>query len=322
MSIAITTSEFNDKKIYWPDNKKFAFTIFDDTDGANLNDNQLVYDFLNELGFKTTKSVWVKKSSGITKKKYPGITCEDSSYLNWLLELKEKGFEIGYHNTTHQSSNRQEIERGLKKFKELFGQASIVMANHSTNKENIYWGSLRLSQSRKIIYNILTLFKKNKYYEGHNESSPYFWGDLCEENISYVRNFVFSDINTLKYCPYMPYQDLTKPFVKYWFSSSDGNNVKKFNNCTSDQNQDRLEKEGGACIMYTHFSDGFCKNGKLCEKFKNQMNRLSKKDGWFVPTGTLLDFLKKKNALQTINNKQRTSLEWKWLFDKLVSTLK
>ena len=60
MSFAITTNIIN-KNINWPDNKKFAFTIFDDTDGSNLNDNRLVYDYLNELGFKTTKSVWMQK---------------------------------------------------------------------------------------------------------------------------------------------------------------------------------------------------------------------------------------------------------------------
>ena len=46
-------------KILWPNNKRFAFTIFDDTDRANLKDNQLVYQCLNELNFKTTKSVWM-----------------------------------------------------------------------------------------------------------------------------------------------------------------------------------------------------------------------------------------------------------------------
>jgi len=192
------------------------------------------------------------------------------------------------------------------------------MANHSVNQENIYWGSDRLSGSRRLIYNILTLFKKNKFYKGHDESSPYFWGDLCKQYITYVRNFTFSDINTLKCCPYMPYQDNTKPFVNYWFASSDGNNVDVFTKCISDKNQDRLEEEGGACIMYTHFADGFCQNGELSEKFKKQMKRLSNKNGWFVPASTLLDFLKKENKTHIINKRQRTALEWKWLFDKLI----
>ena len=66
-------------KISWPDNKNFAFTIFDDTDRANLKDNQLVYQFLKELNFKTTKSVWIAK--GNKKHKDGGITCDDEMYL-------------------------------------------------------------------------------------------------------------------------------------------------------------------------------------------------------------------------------------------------
>ena len=70
--------------------------------------------------------------------------------------------------------------------------------------------------------------------------------------------------------------------------------------------------------MYTHFADGFCQNGKLSEEFKEQMKRLNSKNGWFVPVSTLLDFLKKENETQIINHEQRTALEWKWLFDKLI----
>ena len=79
-------------KILWPNNKQFAFTIFDDTDRANLNDNQLVYQFLDELNFKTTKSVWVKE--GNEPHEGHGITCDDEKYLKWLLELKNKGWVL------------------------------------------------------------------------------------------------------------------------------------------------------------------------------------------------------------------------------------
>ena len=92
----------------------------------------------------------------------------------------------------------------------------------------------------------------------------------------------------------MPYKDNAKPYVNYWFASSEGNNSKKFNRCISNENQDRLEEEGGACIMYTHFASGFCQNGKLSEQFKKQMERLSQKNGWFVPAFTLLEYLRKK----------------------------
>ena len=48
------------------------------------------------------------------------------------------------------------------------------------------------------------------------------------------------------------------------------------------------------------------------------MERLSNKNGWFVPVSVLLEFLKKENKKHIISLKQRTELEWKWLFDKLV----
>ena len=305
-----------EKKKIWPNNKKFAFTVFDDTDRANLQDCQIIYDYLDKLSFKTTKSVWVGRDKEI--KSDAGITCNDESYLIWLKEIQKKGFEIGYHNTTFNSSKRLEINNGLKKFVQLFGHSPRAMANHSNNRENIYWGSDRLSGLRKIIYNIITRFKKNNYYKGQDNSSSHFWGDFCKENITYVRNFVFSDINTLKKCPTMPYKDINKPLVNYWFASSEGNNSKAFINCISNKNQDRLEEEGGACIMYTHFADGFCKNGKLSEEFKKQMLRLSKKDGWFVPVSTLLDFLKEKNKNEFINSYEKANLEWKWLLDKIL----
>lgn len=47
--------------IPWPDGKRFAFTIFDDTDHQTLENVPPVYDFLSDLGLRTTKSVWPLK---------------------------------------------------------------------------------------------------------------------------------------------------------------------------------------------------------------------------------------------------------------------
>ena len=80
------------KKIVWPNNKKFAFTIFDDTDRSNLEDSRLIYQYLNKLGFKTTRSVWIKQ--GNKGNNTEGVTCDEKSYLDWLLEIKNKGFDV------------------------------------------------------------------------------------------------------------------------------------------------------------------------------------------------------------------------------------
>ena len=45
-------------RITWPDNKRFAFTVFDDPDSQTLEASQAVYGFLRDRGFRTTKGVW------------------------------------------------------------------------------------------------------------------------------------------------------------------------------------------------------------------------------------------------------------------------
>ena len=41
--------------INWPENKKFAFTIVDDTDCTTLENGPLIYDFLKKLRIKNNK---------------------------------------------------------------------------------------------------------------------------------------------------------------------------------------------------------------------------------------------------------------------------
>lgn len=115
----------------------------------------------------------------------------------------------------------------------------------------------------------------------------------------------------------MPYHDLKKPFVNYWFASSNGPDVETFNNCITEINQDRLEEENGACVMYTHFGKDFYKNRNVNSRFKFLMKRLSRKNGWFVPVSTLLDYLLEVKGQYTISNRERKRLERKWLFQQM-----
>ncbi|MBW7897483.1 hypothetical protein B188_23060 [Candidatus Brocadiaceae bacterium B188] len=299
-------------KITWPEGKGFAFTIFDDTDLATLENVREVYSFLADHGFRTTKSVWPIR--GAEEPRIGGATCEDKEYLTWIYHLKDRGFEIGYHSATFHSSSRSETIRGVEKFKELFGNQPKCTAFHHDNQENVYWGEYRLSGLNRFVYNVVSRGKYKNLFRGHREGDEYFWGDICKENITYVRNFVFTGINTLKACPMMPYYDPQRPFVNYWFASSDGPDVETFNDCITEINQDRLEEENGACIMYTHFGKDFYKDGNINSQFKFLMKRLRRKNGWFVPVSTLLDYLLKVNGKHTISDRERKGLERKWLF--------
>ena len=190
------------------------------------------------------------------------------------------------------------------------------MANHVC-KEGIYWGNYRLSGLRELMYNLLTRYRNKGCFRGHIPGDEYFWGDVCKERIKYVRNFVYIGINTLNACSIMPYHDPQRPYVNYWFASSEGANVESFSDCITERNQDRLEKEGGACIMYTHFASGFQEGTRVNPRFESLMERLSKKNGWFVPVSTLLDYLLQKNGHHDITGRERRRLERKWLLHKV-----
>jgi len=303
--------------IAWPGGKEFAFTIFDDPDLDSLDNVSTIYPFLNDLGFRTTKAIWPIR--GDRSPKIGGITCDDEQYLGWILKLKDVGFEIALHNATYHTSTREETIQGLETFYRLFGHYPYCLANHSGCQESIYWESARLSGMQRLVYNTLRLklSGRNDNSQGHIEASSLFWGDLCKQKIRYVRNFVFGDINTLKACPAMPYHDPDRPYVNYWFSASEGPNVDSFNAMIAEENQERLVREGGACIMYTHLASGFVSNGKINGPFKVLMEKLSKRNGWFVPVHTLLDYILSMRGEQNCTRQQINALERKWLWYKV-----
>lgn len=301
-------------RIEWPKGRKFAFTVFDDPDGQAFETTQLVYSFLGELGFRTTIGVWPldirrEPNSG-------GETCANPDYRAFLQHLQTIGFEIGFHNAAPHSTTREETVESLRLFQEYFGKPPAVMANHY-NADAIYWGPARLTAWRRVLYNLITLGRSRDKWFGHVETHPSFWGDLCRDQIRYCRNFVYSGIDTLQKNPWMPYFDPIRPYVRGWYSASEGHDAPAFLKTLRDAHQDRLEKEGGACIMYTHFGHAYVKDGKLIPEFRRTMERLAGKNGWFVPVSEILDFLARSKGLTVLDDGLRRRLEIRWLWEKL-----
>lgn len=303
------------KSVSWPEGKSFAFTIFDDPDGQTLAVSQLVYGFLSDLGLRTTIAVWP-----LGPRRAPnsgGETCANPPYLRYIRQRQEDGFEIAFHNATLHTSTRQETQEGLDLFRDYFGHNPASMANHY-NGEAIYWGPERLSGIRRALYMLVTRRTTVAQHVGHVEGHPYFWGDLCRERILYCRNFTFSDINTLGVCPWMPYHDPQRPWINRWFAGTQGAQGPAFFCTVKEVNQDRLEAEGGACILYTHFGHGFVdQKGKLKSDFVRLMRRLSRKNGWFVPSHIILDHLAAERGIFSMNDPVRSSIEWRWLAEKI-----
>ncbi len=300
----------------FPQNKHFAFSIFDDTDHSTLGNTERVYGLLSEIGLRTTKSAW---SLPATDGREHGSSLADRPYLAFVRELQSRGFEIGLHNVRSHPSTREVTQKGIEVFRDLIGNDPHTFSNHDNNRENIYWGALRLpTMPAQLAYRCATAFIRRNYWEGHIEGSPFFWGDICRQYVKYVRNFAFDEINLDKVNPSMPYHEPNKPFVNMWFSSSNGGEVESFCRILSEKNQDRLEEEGGVCIVYTHFAYGFHENGGLHKRFETLIRRMAGKNGWFVPVGTLLDHLRKeRNGDDNIDPTELVTMGRRWLFERL-----
>lgn len=301
----------------FPEGKKFAFTIIDDTDNATFENIGEVYDFFERLGLRTTKTVWVLPTNDTTEWANRGECLSDSVYREFILNLRDKGFEIALHGVRGGNSTRPEIIAALEEYREIIGTYPNIHINHAHNRDNLYWGSDKLSNPL-----FQTLYQKlfAKYdFTGHDPESENFWGDIAQEHINYVVNYSFFDINVLKVNPSMPYRDPDKPYVNEWFHTADGGSLASFNELISKENVDRLEAEGGVCLVYTHLAREFYLNGSLDSTFQSQMTYLAAKDGWFVPASQILEFLDERHkSRRTLSYREKVRLDLIWLYEKIM----
>ena len=275
------------REIKWPDGHDFAFTVVDDTDGATVGNTKPVYDYLIAHGILTTKTCWVYPPRD---KIYTGQSLQDKDYLDFLLYLKENGVELGFHNAGSGGFLREETLQALEEYKEKLGDYPTLHINHSNNVENLYWGAERFSPLVRAIYK---LRKSGVKSLGTDPKSPYFWGDFAKAHFRFIRNRTFNEINTLKADPHLVYRETGKEsYSNYWFSSSDGMRLSAFLKLLTKDKIDRLIREHGCCIVYTHFAYDFVDDaGNLNPAFKEIIDYVSSKNGWFVPASTLLNYV-------------------------------
>ncbi len=314
VGLAVVTPAYNPPP--FPDGKKFAFTICDDTDESTLEEIRPVYDFLDSLGLHTTKTVWVLPTNAPEFGANFGETLRDTAYARYILELRDRGFEIASHGTRGGNATRDEILSAMEEFRDLIGYYPRIHINHFRNKDDLYWGKDRLTIG--LFRAIYEQIKPDDNYFGHRPDSDYFWGDFVSEHVSYVVGFSFRETNILKANPMIPYFDPQKSYVKRWFSTSDGGDRERFNSLLSRENLDRLEREGGACIVYTHFAKDFVIDGRLNSATRERLQDVASRDGWFVPASELLDYLRDQQPPDnSLDWKGKLYLELKWFREKI-----
>jgi hypothetical protein len=305
----------SDAPLNFPGGKRFAFTVIDDTDVATLENVRPVYRLLESLGMRTTKTVWPVACPEGSKNFSSSETLEDPDYRDFVIDLQRRGFEITWHCATMETSTRERTIAALERFRATFGAYPRVHANHAENRENIYWGRNRIDQP--LIKTLMGSMSHEPadYYLGHDPQTPYWWGDLCSQHFSYVRNLTFDRLNLASINPSMPYRDPSRQHAQLWFSASDAEDVAEFTHLLRTEQQDKLEREGGFCIVATHFGKRFVENSEVDKLAEARLRELAGRPGWFVPVGELLDFLAGRKSSHGLPRSEWRAMQWRWAWD-------
>jgi hypothetical protein len=299
----------------FPGDRRFAFTILDDTDVATVANVKPVYDLLAELGLRATKTVWPCACPEGAGDFAGSETLEDPHYLDFCRELQARGFELTWHGATMQSSLRERTIAALERFRDAFGFYPHIHVNHANNLENVYWGAARFDDP--MVRFLVGRSPEVPIFRGHEPRSAHWWGDLCARHMLYGRNLTFDELNLRRINPTMPYRDPRRPLVRFWFSAADADNVDDFVALLAPERQARLEQEGGWCIVATHFGKGFVRDGRVDPRVEALLRQMARRDGWFPNVGELLDRLRQVNGERELPRREWIRMQWRWVGDLL-----
>jgi hypothetical protein len=308
--------------VTFPGGKQFAFSIFDDTDVATLESIRPIYELLERLGFRTTKSVWPLPYQG--ESFYEGSdTLDDPEYAQYMRYLQDREFEIAFHGARMESSERAQIEASFEVFRQNFGRYPTAYAAHAHNCDNLYWGRDRFRfRIWRWLYSALAS-RSEQPAEGHRAGSRYYWADIAEQHLRYVRSFTYDELNLWNITAAIPYRTADTPGVRAFFPSAFADNVEELVELLSPPRLARLEREGGVAIVGTHFGKGFVRDGRVHSGLADTLTRLAQRPGWFPPVTTLLDHLvSAQGGVPLLGGYQLFRLEALWFWHSLRGRLK
>lgn len=306
-------------QVSFPEGKRFAFTILDDTDDTTVANGRPIYALLERLGFRTTKTVWALNSPPELQGPYfAAETLERAEYLAWVHELARAGFEIAFHNASMGSSLREQTLRALEIIGREFPGMPRLHCNHGQNRENIYWGAERYGTAEiALAYRAAARLRGSPRYEGHRPNSAYYWSDIAAERIAFVRRFAFARLNCAEIKPGGLYFDPAKPDIPLWFNTADAPDAKAFLRLVTRTAIDDLAARGGWCILSTHLGKGFVKGGEVDAKVRDILEYTASLPGWFVPASDLLDHLHQRQGHSVLGPLSRRAMEYDHVLDRL-----
>lgn len=309
------------KVLRWPVPYRCAFAITDDPDQSTTERVRVIYEFCLSLGIRPTRGTWVldpRRTCGLEHRLPPdaGVSLEDPEYRALSLELASRGVEFGLHGVTSGDNLRAEVQEGLDRFRECFGYDPRVLCFHKHNAENLHWGeAFFVSRLARRIVRFLVPTGHERY-EGSDENSPYFCGDLVRDRVKYVRLFRTLSLDVLSKNPSMPFHLVDRPYVSRWFSAV-AQDLVACRRITR-RSLDRLARRDGLLLLYAHMAEHFVDSrDEVVPEVRTAFTLIAKrKDVWLASVGEVLDrCLAMKNLLvvrtrcgAVISNPTRISL--------------
>lgn len=299
--------------VFIPAEFDFAFLVVDDTDCARLPEIAEVYDVLYKNGLKTNKTIWVYPPRD--EPKNFGDTLSDPNYLEWVKTLQNRGFEIGLHNVGSGSFNRDEILNGLELFKNTLGSYPEIHVNHSYNPDNIYSGEERFGRVFSAI--LKRLYPNYKGFQGNQPGSKHFWGDVHKKHIRFSRNVELPGLDIGKYVSQVPFlYKNKKEYSNYWYPVTFAPNPWMWNKMVNPKSIEKLKRNRGAAIVYTHFGYYHMEHGSIDPNFVKSVDYLGNQNGWYVTLSEFMDY-----QLKHINQEKLELSELKEFYLDFISLL-
>ena len=300
----------------FPHGKAFAFSVIDDTDVATTENVTPIYRLFEQLGMRTTKTVWSVGCPEGSECFGMSQTLDDEPYRAFIADLRGRGFEIASHGATMESSPRNRTLEGLERFRMTVGEYPGIHINHSNNRENLYWGLERVDEP--LLKRLCALTGTHgDSFGGHVAGSPFWWGDRCRQHVRYSRNLTFDVVNLDRINPSMPYADPARPLVPFWFSASDAEGADEFVRLLTPRRIRELAREGGVCIVATHLGKGYERNGVVPAAVRERLELMTSLGAWCPTVSVLLDWLRERRGGRPLPAPEWRRMQWRWFRDLL-----
>ena len=82
-----------------------------------------------------------------------------------------------------------------------------------------------------------------------------------------------------------------------------------------------LKPKRGFALCIPIWPAVFYEDDQINPRFEELMDRLARKNGWFVPVTTLLNHIQEQRGSINLSKAQRSKLERRWLLDKVTAVL-